>query len=104
VVAAGFFTWRKTMSNNVEHVAEEAEDLAYAVECSLEELHDLLVEIEDEESDADPPTDEARRAIRAVEILQDAIGRWRSSLTDNDEDADDEDEDESASAPAPTSP
>jgi hypothetical protein len=95
----------KTMSNKVKDTAEEADELAYDALCSLEELHDLLVEIEDA-TDEDVPTKEARAALRAVEALQEATGALVIFVSEHpdDEGEDDEDEDESTSAPEPASP
>jgi hypothetical protein len=76
----------KTLAIKLFFQILEADDLAHDAECALEELHSLL---NDPDEEGIIPLGKAQVALLAVRSLQDAIGRWQSSLIDDDKDEED---------------
>jgi hypothetical protein len=84
-----------TANNELKDVARQADQLSREALCLIEELHDLLIDIEEGDID-EGLLEEVKATFQDVEAMSGAIGRWRSSLTQGGG----EDEGESASVPA----
>jgi hypothetical protein len=84
-----------TADDELKDVAREADQLSREALCLIEEVHDLLVDIQEGDI-AEDLVEEVKATFQDVEALSGAIGRWRASLTQGE----DKDEGESAAAPA----
>jgi hypothetical protein len=82
-----------TADDELKDVARQADQLSREALCLIEELHDLLIDVEEGDIGEDL-LEEVKATFQDVEAMCGAVGRWRSSLTQGG------DRGESASAPA----
>jgi hypothetical protein len=68
-----------TADDELKDVARQADQLSREALCVLEELHDLLIDIEEGDIDEDL-VEEVKATFQDVEALAGAIGRWRLRL------------------------
>jgi hypothetical protein len=70
-----------TANDELKDVARQADELCREALCVLEELHDLLIDVEEGDISEDL-LEEVKATFQDVEAMSGAIGRWRSRLNE----------------------